>query len=77
MAIAKLFALNTNAIIAKYNIKKNLYSQFSQQITGRSHFNSGVVHEHQRFNQTITVANVVMRLKVTLTKTFGMKTSAE
>ena len=49
----------------------------AQYITGRSQFKSGVAPEHQRLNQTITVADVVMRSKVTLNKTFGMKTSAE
>ena len=56
---------------------KKSYSQFSQYITGRIQFKSGVVPEHQRLNETITVTDVVMRSKVTLTKTFGMKTNAE
>ena len=34
MAIAKLFALNTNAIIAKYNIKTTYIHSFHNRLLG-------------------------------------------
>ena len=52
-------------IITKHNIQKNSYSQFSQQIAGRSHRDSGVDSELQLFNENSARSNVIIRTKVT------------
>ena len=55
-------------IITKHNIQKNSYSQFSQQIAGRSHHDSGVDSELQLFNENSARSNVIIRTKVTRQK---------